>query len=744
MESYKVRAISGDVAFDTQRDQSASSEFAQPLLRRRLMRLHLRRALLGIVIACAVLIVAAVVAFPEQDDGYVAMLFKELGPPGALSGYLGSPVIGWLWYILIESCGIYFWPVAILLSATLWVIFALESSYLWISLFPDNSEYAALAACLTIAPIVAQVQATTLVSASVTLLPIVLAYASLFMLMRAVRAEASAPAYILGLITLGVGALVGESAVPVGIIIFILFILGYLPQAEEALKQRAKRVAYAALATTAVAYILYRLTTYSSTSHASRGVWRTAIGLPFNIFSAAWHSVIGAYGTTVGSLYLSWGSKTLLVSLAVGLLFAWVVASMTSLKNDPFAAWPRIQTVVLALVAALIPIEIGHPYWVSIQFPRQMEHASRFLIPILPVAVCLTIVLLLSFVQPRRRPVIVAALGILTGFTLLNQVWTGFHRQATLAAIGSSLKPYVAASPGTVIGVLSTDSLCFADYSCTAKATANWPAESSRHFWMYTESEAWRHLGSRKSCQQPSQANPGMRAIRRSEPITNVLWIQLTNDNFTLSSYCASGSLPPVGHYPLLTSTSAKGFLSGTFSTVSGVVDLTQLDAADWEAWTSATSANHKADGGKQIYYYNTIGGATVHDYSDSPVGISWSDGTPIEQASDVHSGISISGTGHGFQIAAPADGITRTLSVYVGTQKARGKLSAHLSDGSAPDYVDSSLNDNSVGAAGVYKLIYRTRSDGQTIIVTYTQLAPSPEGKVILQGAALVAGNAR
>ncbi|HEX7360720.1 MAG TPA: hypothetical protein VF283_09525 [Bryobacteraceae bacterium] len=748
MEPYKIRAISGNITFDPQQDPSSPSNFAEPLLRRRLIKLHLRRAVLSVIIACTVLIVAAVVAFPEQDDGYWAMLLKELGPPGTLTGYLGSPAIGWLWYVLVQSCGIYFWPVAILLSAALWVIFALESSYFWIVQFPEHSECAPLAGCLTIAPIVVAVQTTTLALASVALLPAALAYASLFMLMRASRSEASNYPFIFGLVTLAAGAILGESALPVGIIIFILFIRGYLPQSDGVLRQQAKRIAYTALATTAVAYIVYRVTTYSSSaaaSHVSRGIWRTAAGLPFNILSAAWHTVIGAYGTAVGSFYLSWGSKTLLVSLVVGLLFAWIIASAVISENgEPFTAWHRLQTAVLALFAALIPIEIMHPNGASSQFPRYMEYASRFFIPILPVAACLTIALFLSFVQPRRRAIIVAALGVLIGFTLLNQIWTGFHRQTTLAGIGSSLKPYVAASSGTVVGVLSTNGLCFADYACTAKATSNWPAETSKHFWMYTEREALRHLGPRKPCRPPSQANPGMRAVRRSEPITNVLWIQMTNDHFSLSPYCVSSALPAASHYPLLKSTSAKGILSGTFSTAAGVVDLTQLDASDWEAWTSAASANHKADGGKQIYYYNTIGRAVVRDYSGSPVGISWSDGTPIEQVSELHSGIAISGRGRGFQIAAPADGITRTLSVYVGARETRGQLTAHLSDGSAPDYTDSSLSDNGSGTAGVYKLIYRARAAGQTIVITYTQLTPASNGKIILQAAALVAGDSR
>ena len=68
-----------------------------------------------------------------------------------------------------------------------------------------------------------------------------------------------------------------------------------------------------------------------------------------------------------------------------------------------------------------------------------------------------------------------------------------------------------------------------------------------------------------------------------------------------------------------------------------------------------------------------------------------------------------------------PADGTTRTLVVYVGTANSTGKLTARLSDRSAPDYVDSTGTKISKTWDGYYTLTYRAASAGQTLTVQWT-----------------------
>ena len=119
---------------------------------------------------------------------------------------------------------------------------------------------------------------------------------------------------------------------------------------------------------------------------------------------------------------------------------------------------------------------------------------------------------------------------------------------------------------------------------------------------------------------------------------------------------------------------------------------------------------------------------------------MSTSDGAPTP-AGSTNSGVAVVGTGNGFQLNAPADTTTRTLTVYVALQNATGTLTAHLSDGSVADYVKTS-SAKKQRLDGTYTLTYRARSAGQTLTVRWTQSKGTRSrggmGNISLQGAAL------
>ncbi len=67
-----------------------------------------------------------------------------------------------------------------------------------------------------------------------------------------------------------------------------------------------------------------------------------------------------------------------------------------------------------------------------------------------------------------------------------------------------------------------------------------------------------------------------------------------------------------------------------------------------------------------------------------------------------------------GFQFTAPADTSTRTLTVFFGASTATATLSAHLSDGSAADYVTSMTGPGAWQAT----ITYHAASSGQNLTV--------------------------
>ncbi len=199
------------------------------------------------------------------------------------------------------------------------------------------------------------------------------------------------------------------------------------------------------------------------------------------------------------------------------------------------------------------------------------------------------------------------------------------------------------------------------------------------------------------------------------------------------------------------TTSSAGGFLTGKVSQRTSNANLSTLGTEDWITWPINA---RKAAGGSKISAYAVVGGTSTYSYTADPRTLSWNDGAPVASGSH-NSGVATSGTGAGFSITAPADTTTRTLRIYAGAIGVPGTFRAHLSDGSAADYV-STTAANKWGKYDVtYTLVYRAASAGQTLRVTWVQAAggvtkfgatrglvtSSSSGSVTLQGAALTVG---
>jgi len=174
------------------------------------------------------------------------------------------------------------------------------------------------------------------------------------------------------------------------------------------------------------------------------------------------------------------------------------------------------------------------------------------------------------------------------------------------------------------------------------------------------------------------------------------------------------------------------GSLSGTVTNSSGAVNLTS-GTADWAHWYGY---DHKASGGGQIGNFSIVGSGSASNYGNDLRPISWTDGTPTGSATNNTNGVYIAGIGKGFSVTAPADTTTRTVNLYVGGWQSGGKLVAHLSDGSAADFVDTTPQNGSGQYDGNYTITYHAASSGQTLTLTWTQ--NSGTGNVTLNAAAL------
>jgi len=203
------------------------------------------------------------------------------------------------------------------------------------------------------------------------------------------------------------------------------------------------------------------------------------------------------------------------------------------------------------------------------------------------------------------------------------------------------------------------------------------------------------------------------------------------------------------------TPSTAIGALQGSQDAAPASANLTTEGTADWIEWGDKPAGNanndytgdynRKANVTPQISTFNPVGYGTESQSGGGGTVLTWSDGTPAQSGTNNGQGVYVSGNGNnppssgsGFQFKVSADTSTRELRVYVDASKARGRLTASLSDNSGPVYSDDSLSSTSGTTAGVYTLYYRATSPGQTLTVDWETAVDYAGGGVVLEAATL------
>ncbi len=181
------------------------------------------------------------------------------------------------------------------------------------------------------------------------------------------------------------------------------------------------------------------------------------------------------------------------------------------------------------------------------------------------------------------------------------------------------------------------------------------------------------------------------------------------------------------------------GVLSGSQTTPPTNVNLPSEGTADWAHWglTAANTFNHKSGVSPQISNYTVIGSGTPQRYSNNPNLYTWTGGTPSASTTNTPTGVFVTGLNNGFQITVPADTTQKTLKLFVGVWFAGGKLEASLSDGSAANFVDTSVVNSTGTKNALYTLNYQAGTSGQTMTVKWT--VASGTGNITLQAASVV-----
>ncbi len=175
---------------------------------------------------------------------------------------------------------------------------------------------------------------------------------------------------------------------------------------------------------------------------------------------------------------------------------------------------------------------------------------------------------------------------------------------------------------------------------------------------------------------------------------------------------------------------SAKAFLNGNVALgSSNAYDLTALGVVDWAHWTGKYV--HKASGGEQISDISWIDDADHGSFAATTNArhVRWSDGTPVAASSDDQTYMWCKNKqGAGLVFTVHADTTARTLNVLCGgTPGTSITVTAHLSDGSAPDFSNTQLISSP--NLNLATLEYCASSADQTLTVSIVLTTPKTDG---------------
>jgi hypothetical protein len=120
---------------------------------------------------------------------------------------------------------------------------------------------------------------------------------------------------------------------------------------------------------------------------------------------------------------------------------------------------------------------------------------------------------------------------------------------------------------------------------------------------------------------------------------------------------------------------SGQPVLTVTPAGVPNVVDLSTEGTVDWIHWglRDSRSVDRKRGGSGGIV--EPDGQSPRGAYANNPQTFTWRDGDPTRTSSRTPTGVYACGTGNGFTLAVPAGAQARTLRLYAGVWRARGKL---------------------------------------------------------------------
>ena len=471
----------------------------------------------------------ALSGFPVMDDGEILTIVREGGLTAIAPTHRDRPLYGSILHSFVGIFGERTWA-WIAMNVFLWAVLAWQSSRLFRRLFPDEDALAGLIALLVVAPMVVEMQYTTLNYAFPAILPVCLALAGILIALRpGAGPNARLSSILLMTILAAAGALVSEYALAT-----LAAGAGLL-----VMTRRARTVPFLALGG-GLGFLGFRWLSDPAARPTTRPALQAAqalsrpLWLPIRWISGMWASLIGAYGSAAGSFALDARSLTTVCAALVAFAFAVVagIAVRRARNEDSSPRGRELAGLVLAVALGLLPVVLAD---------RRADVSgfeSRFRLPVLPFAVAATVHLLFRLTFARWRFVWASLLAAIAGYAAVSGAFQVRRVQREYDSVGRLLLPRARQAGGLSVVVIADP-----DYSVPlAKLARRWGVEDERRIWALKDDEAVATFGTRGACLPAARLRvpPTLRRVGRDGPISAVLWVERSGGGVRLEPYCAA------------------------------------------------------------------------------------------------------------------------------------------------------------------------------------------------------------
>ncbi len=459
--------------------------------------------------------------FPIFADAWVPLIVREHGAAALAADSSDRPVFGWLLQTFVSTFG--FGPAqSAILALAFWLVFAWQIARLWKRVFPERAGLAWLPAMLAFAPIVVRTQFKSLTTLLPCQLPVVLGLEALLLGLggaerprwRRLSAAGFLAAAAAASSEYGVAAAIAGSV--------------------AALVLLRPRLSVSLVAGTVLGSLLFRLWVDPSArpDTSAAGVLPELLAHPgrpvARAFSGLWYALFGAWGDAAGRIDPDTLSKGSIVAACMGLIVAALAVFAVKGRDVPTSRSPRATlALLLAAAAGILPVVLaGRP--ASIVSTEVDPVSSRFLIPILPFASCLTAGMLATLANVRGFVAGTALLAFLCGNAAWREAFDARRAQRRMDALGAALRPLVRTSPGITLAIVPDEPWLTFPPVVVGRATVGWPADEAQRVWIMARHLATPMLGSRLECRIPEEIRiPRVRhSVERAGPLERIVWVE--------------------------------------------------------------------------------------------------------------------------------------------------------------------------------------------------------------------------